>query len=135
MKQEKDRIIERRKYVRLSLDANVKCKIEGRIEGALEMVKCHNISPEGLCISSKKPLKIGMPISIEIAIKDDKPFSIRGEVIWVKEVPGDAAKKGQAEFRTGIKILDVGSDRNRFLLRLCDEMLGKLNQKYPKMKF
>lgn len=133
MEQREGRIIERRKYVRLTLDADVKCKIdEGRAEGEPETAKCNNISPEGLCITSKRHLKQGTPIHIEVAIKDEKPFAIKGEVVWVKEAQDDSGRTG---FKTGIKILEVGSDRNRFLLRLCDEMLGKLSRKYPKMKF
>ena len=131
----KKRIMERRKYIRLTLDENAKCKIEDPVKGKSEIAKCNNVSPEGLCITLKKSLKEGIPIHIEVAMKASEPFAIKGEVVWVKEMYDNVTKKGRGKFKVGIKILDIGDDKNRFLLRLCDEMVKKLSQKYPKIKF
>lgn len=135
MDSKKKRIIERRKYVRLALDANTKCSIEGHKEGKPEIVKCNNISPEGICITLKKLLKEGALVHVEIAMKDGEKYLLKGKVVWSKETYDNATKKGGGEFRTGIKILDISGDKNRFLLQLCDQMVSTLGQKYPKIKF
>jgi hypothetical protein len=134
MEPEKKRMIERRKFVRIDLDANTKCKIE-QTKGKLEIVRCSNISPEGLCITLNRFLERGTIINANVTMKGCAPVSIKGEVVWSNEVCDDKTKKGQGEFRTGIKVLDIKGDRNRFLLQLCDAMVKKLGKKYPKIKF
>lgn len=131
MGEDKRRIIEKRKYVRLPLAKDTSCKIVGHVEGTLEVLGCNDICPEGLGVTLNKSLKKGTVINIEIGMKARKPFSIKGEVVWVQEISG-GAKKGQPKFRTGVKIVDIRGDRDQFLLQLCDEMVKKLDSKLPK---
>jgi len=42
---------------------------------------------------------------------------------------------GAAKLEAGVKILEIhNDDENRFLLKLCDRMVGKLNKEYPYTK-
>ena len=130
MEQGNKRLIEKRKYIRLPFETRVRYKIEGQKQKNLEMAKSYNISPEGLCIILKKPIKKGAILNIEITIKELPPFAIKGEVLWVKDA--DNTK----ESMVGVKIMDIGNnERSRFLLELCDKMVNELGQKYPEVKF
>ncbi len=124
------RLIERRRYIRLPFETEVKYKIDGDKKGKLQIARSKNISPEGLCLVLKKDITKGMFLHIEITIKELPYFSIKGEVMWTK------GANNNAEVAAGIKILDIDKNkRDRFLLELCDKMVNELGQKYPEIKF
>jgi hypothetical protein len=131
MVDDKKRLIEKRKYIRLPFETEVKYKIGGDKSGALETAKSNNISPEGLCLTLKKPIRKKAKLDIEITIQELPPFSIKGEVMWAKNINADGKKT-----MAGIKILDISNDQEgRFLLELCDKMVNELGKKYPNIKF
>ncbi len=125
------RLIEKRKFIRLPFETEIKYKIDGDKKGTLETARSNNISPEGLCLTLQKPVKKGALLYVEITIKELPPFSIKGEVIWVKSVSAE-----EKEVVAGIKILHIGNnERGRFLLDICDKMVNELGKKYPDIKF
>ena len=126
--QKKQRIIERRKYIRLPFETKVKYKTDLSKGENLQTAKSSNISPEGMCIICGQPIERGTRLYIEITVSELPPCSLRGEVIWTK-------KKGDDNM-VGIKLLDIDKDeKTRFLLELCDKMVNELGQKYPNIKF
>ncbi len=130
MEQENKRLLEKRKYIRLPFETEVKYKIENSKDDMMYTAKSNNISAEGLCLTSKRHIEKGAILSIQVTIKELPPCSVTGEVMWVKNISGNE------ETMVGIKILDIGySDRNRFLLELCDKMVNELGRKYPDIKF
>ncbi|MDD5680075.1 MAG: PilZ domain-containing protein [Candidatus Omnitrophica bacterium] len=125
-------MIEKRKYARLNIDANVKYKIIGQRQKDAEFAKCDNMSPEGLCLifQNAANLKIGTKLDIEITIKDCKPFHLTGEIIWLEDI-NDNVQGDTGKVRVGVKISEIAEDdENRFLLHLCDRMVQRLNKDY-----
>ncbi len=131
MVEKNKRLLEKRKFIRLHFDTEVKYKIDGDKKGVLETATSNNISPEGLCLTLQKPVKKGTLLYVEITIKELPPFSIKGKVVWVKSVSTE--EKGVV---AGIKILDIdNNEKSRFLLDVCDKMVNELGKKYPDIKF
>lgn len=131
MVDDKKRLIEKRRYIRLPFETEVKYKIDGDKSGVLETAKSNNISPEGLCLTLKKPIRKGAKLYIEITIEELPPFSIKGDVMWAKNINAHGEKT-----MAGIKILDISNnEKGRFLLELCDKMVNELGKKYPNIKF
>ena len=130
-------MIERRKYARLNIEANVKYQIIGGKAKNSEAAKCNNISPEGLCLTFQdaRDIKTGTKLEIKLELKDSRPFTMIGEVIWVKN-PGAKSDKAKSETVAGVRISEIyDGDENRFLLQLCGRMVQKLNKNYPTIKF
>lgn len=130
-------MVERRKYARLNIEANVTYRIIGHKEKNRESAECGNISPEGLCLvfHNDGNIKNGAKLEIEIELKSGRPFTVIGEVIWTSVIKL-RDKKAARKFKAGIKILEIcNDDESRFLLQLCDRMVQKLNKEYPATKF
>jgi len=121
------RVIEKRRYIRLPFETEVKYRLADSKDERLETAKSSNISPEGLCLRFKKSVEKGALLHIEITLQELPAFSIKGEVVWANTKGNDTT--------AGIKILDINkNEKNRFLLELCDKMVNELGQKYPHIK-
>ena len=77
MKQENKRFMERRRYIRLPFETEVKYKLENSKDEMLYMAKSNNISAEGLCLTLKRHVEIGTILSIQVIIKELPPCSVR----------------------------------------------------------
>jgi len=131
MEKNKKRILERRKYVRIPFNGIIKYKEEGVEDAGMETAQCYNINPEGLCLGLKKSLKKGTRLYIEINSEGGLSCSLKGEVLWTAPAAGNGKNVS-----TGVKITNMSeSDKNQFLLELCDKMADKLGKQFPKMKF
>ncbi len=123
-------MIERRKYARLSINANVVYCVLGHKGRSKEPAECGNISPEGMCLifSKNHDIKEGTKLEIQIELPGSKAFTMIGEVVWMKILePKD--EKTDGKFKAGIKILEMyNNDENRFLLQLCDRMIQELKK-------
>ncbi|MBU4376990.1 MAG: PilZ domain-containing protein [Candidatus Omnitrophica bacterium] len=129
-------MIERRKYARLNIEASVTYRIIGHKDKSKEPAECNNISPEGLGLifQHNDNIKNGTKLEIVIGLKNSKPFTMIGEIIWVSGIEQKANKAGD-KLKAGIKILEIyNDDENRFLLQLCDRMVQKLNKECPTIK-
>ena len=130
MEKRDKRILERRRYIRLPFETDIKYKIEDEENAKLETAKSENISAEGLCLILDKPIKKGAILSIEVTIKELPSCHVKGEVMWVT-----STDKKDEKVRVGVKVLDLeNTDKARFLLELCDKMVNELGQKYPNIK-
>jgi Tfp pilus assembly protein PilZ len=62
-----------------------------------------NIGPEGLFVTTAKPLAVGKRISIEIQVAGEPPWSALGRIVWVRqEADGPQRPSGM-----GVKLIDV----------------------------
>ena len=126
--------MERRKYARLNnIEANATYRIIGEKAKSSKAARCDNINPEGLCLTFQDTLsvKAGTKLEITLEIKGNKPFTMMGEVIWVKS-PDPENGKERGRMIAGIKIAEIyNDDENRFLLQLCDRMVQKLSKDFP----
>lgn len=129
-------MIERRKYARLNVDANVRYRIIGGKTKNSESAECSNISPEGLCLTFQDAvnIKIGTRLEIELELKNSKLFTMIGEIIWVKNGKAGTGN-AKTKITAGVRISEIyNDDENRFLLQLCDRMVQKLNKDFPTAK-
>ncbi|MDP8259887.1 MAG: PilZ domain-containing protein [Candidatus Gygaella obscura] len=125
-------IIERRKFVRLDLDAKVDFQIK-EVEGEQVLSektqgRVKNISVEGVCFSAKTQLKPESKIELEVILPENKDkVKLKGEVAWSTPLESNGSEKGL--FDIGIKIHNIEkSDENKFLVYVCDKMTKQLNK-------
>lgn len=132
MKEHNDKgITERRKYLRFNAESKIDVKIrevsgEEKPSSAIEAIT-KNLSVEGIRFKSKKKLKPGAVVKLEITIPLYKsPLHLEGKVIWSKQLEDE---KDKDIFDTGVKLftLDKG-DENKFIAYVCDKMMGRLGK-------
>ena len=125
-----DRRLERRKFVRFDLDANVRYKIAGNanVNESLKG-KAKNVSGEGLCIASEKEIPRDRDIELDISLPGKKtPVRVHGQVVWTHRIKG-ADKNKTDHFESGIKIYTADKDDENTLLRFyCDRMVDNLSK-------
>ncbi len=123
--------IERRRFVRLDVEAKVNFRIK-EIDGEQVLSeriggKSKNISVEGICFSSQNQLKIGSKIELEVFLPGSEPVHMQGEVAWSSPVQPKMGSK--AAFDTGVKLLNIQkTDENKFLVYICNKMTERLNK-------
>lgn len=102
---------ERRKYVRLNTQAQIRYTVIGK-PGTIK-VTSKNVSAGGICAIVSEQLAEDTPLQLEIDIPDlNEPIHALGRVVWQKKV--EAAKnKSKTCFDTGIEFTGI-SDFDRF---------------------
>ena len=104
---------EARVYFRLTYDIKTKVKFqildrEGQDKTLSEkyLAICKNVSAEGLCFTSKRELKRGDFLHLEIYLPARKePIQMKGEVRWSQQLPSQP--KYEQKFNTGVKLITV----------------------------
>jgi c-di-GMP-binding flagellar brake protein YcgR len=108
---EKKPFKERRKYIRLKTNVEIRYTIIGK-PGEIEVFS-KNISAGGLCIIAEEALAADTPLQLEINIPDLKdPIRALGRVVWQKSF--ESTGKDQIKyFNTGVEFTGI-SDFDRF---------------------
>ena len=125
-------IEERRKYIRLEVDAKVDVSAEDNVQEASYggfSAAAKNICAEGICFTSDNQLRVGDVLKLKVLLEDDaEPFYLKGEVRWSNSV----LREGKTVFDTGLRILDIDSnDEQKFVGYVCSRMSREL-KKYLK---
>ena len=122
---------ERRKYVRLDIEAKVDFQVkEEKTEeptSAEASAISRNMSAEGICFRSERKLEPGKQLELEIHLASEpKPLHLGGEVRWSRLIQ---QKETKAVFDTGVKLYAIDKDdENRFMKYICDKMTERLSQ-------
>ncbi len=121
---------EKRKYVRLDVDAtvNICVKESAQKDALVAMLSAimKNVSTEGVCFTSEEKLSVGDIIELETCLSSEsEPLRLKGEVKWSTAVE----KEGKAFFDTGVKLLSIDkSDEHRFINFVCEKMTERLSR-------
>ncbi|GEM_PF-518221 len=81
---------ERRKFKRF--DAYISVRFKSAKSEQLVTTLTHDISRDGIKISTMEFLRVGAPIELELSIPDDpRPIYVSSEVMWAKKLRGEDA--------------------------------------------
>ena len=118
--------MERRRYPRFELKVDARYKVLD-LKELPSVSRTLNISAEGLCFESAKPLKPGSYVNLEISLGDKiEPVKLVGEIRWSSEIK--ASGKTEKKVLNGVKLVNMQkSDEGRFLKYYCDKMIEKLS--------
>ena len=124
------RRIERRKFIRFDLDANIKFKFLDKANVSENLNgKAKNLSAQGVCIVTEKEVPIDKDIELDISLPGKKdPVRVHGKAVWVQKIKG-AGKDKTGHFETGIEIYTVDKDDENTLLKYyCEQMVDNLSK-------
>lgn len=113
----RDRLIERRKYIRLKTPISVTYTVTET--GTVYSSVTKDLSAEGLRLESKsKDLKEGSILELKLEIYGaDNPVHAKGKVVWKKRI----SLEDNAPYDIGIELTKIEEDnKNTFLKFLCD---------------
>ena len=113
----RDRLVERRKYIRLKTPISVTCAVMET--GAVYNSVTKNISAEGLRLESKaRDLKEGSVLELKLEIcQASSPVHAKGKVVWKRQL----SLEDNAPYNIGIELTKIEEDnKNTFLKFLCD---------------
>ena len=95
---------ERRRFRRLAAPPRVTLGAEG----APAPLAVKNLSEGGLLVSLRQAVPVGSSVSLTIERGEAAPVGLRGEVVRVERVPGEA----EASFDVGVRFLDPAQARS-----------------------
>jgi len=79
---------ERRKFKRF--DAYISARFKGPKSDQLVTTLTHDISRDGIKVSTMEILKVGALLDLELSIPDDpRPIYVTTEVVWAKKLRGE----------------------------------------------
>jgi hypothetical protein len=113
----KDKLIERRRYIRLKTPIPLTYTIQG--SGNVYNSLTKDISADGLRFESKsKDLKESANIELKLDIYgSENPVHVKGKIIWKKQV----SLEDDAPYDVGVEFTVIEEDnKNTFLKFLCD---------------
>lgn len=113
----KDRLIERRRYIRLRTPIPLTYTVQG--SGTMYDSVTKDISADGLRFeTSSKDLKEGALIELKLLISGaNNPVHIKGKIIWKKHL----SLADNAPYDVGLEFTEIEEDnKNTFLKFLCD---------------
>ncbi len=113
----KDRLVERRKYIRLKVPVSVTYTAPNT--GVVHISVTKDISVDGLRLETKaKDIEKGAVLELKLDLYGgNSPVHAKGKVIWIKQLSleDDAARD------VGIELIEIEEDnKNTFLKFLCD---------------
>ena len=112
-----DKLIERRKYIRLKTPVPITYTISDT--GSMHKSVTKNISAEGLRFeTTAKDLKEGSIIEMKLELYGaNNPVHVSGKVVWKRQL----SLEDNAPYDVGIEFTDIEEDnKNTFLKFLCD---------------
>ena len=113
----KDRLIERRRYIRLKTPIVVTYTVSGA--GGIYNAVTKDISADGLRFQTpEKYIKEGDLVEMSMYIqKITSPVHAKGKIMWKKKL----SLEDSAPFDVGTELIDIEEDnKNTFLKFLCD---------------
>lgn len=122
--------VDRRKFIRFDLDANVKFRFfDSSDMGENIKGKAKNLSAEGVCISTEKEVPRDKDVQVDIRLPGKKKeVRVQGKVVWVKTIRSGTDRVGD-HYEAGIKLYTVDrEDENTLLKYYCEQMIDNLSQ-------
>lgn len=113
----KDRLVERRKYIRLKTPIPLAYVISN--SGSIHNSVTKDISADGLRFEVReKGLKEGMEIELKLDIYGShNPIHAKGKIMWQRQL----SLEDNAPYDVGIEFTEIEEDnKNTFLKFLCD---------------
>ena len=113
----KDKLVERRKYIRLKTPISLTYTIQG--SGNIYNAVTKDISADGLRFESEaKDLKGSVNIELKLEIYDaSNPVHANGRIIWKRRI----SLEDNAPYNVGVEFTEIEEDnKNTFLKFLCD---------------
>ncbi|MBN1872492.1 MAG: PilZ domain-containing protein [Candidatus Omnitrophica bacterium] len=126
----KYRRVDRRRFIRFDLDANVKFRFFNDMNSDESMKgKAKNLSAEGVCISTEKEIPRDKDVQVDIRLPGKKKeVRVQGKVVWVKTIHSGTKRVGD-HYEAGIKLYTVDKeDENTLLKYYCEQMVDNLSQ-------
>lgn len=112
----KDRLVERRKYIRLETPVSVTYTVPS--SGIVHSSVTKNMSADGLRLETKaKDVKEGSILELKLELSGaHSPVHAKGKVVWMKQL----SLEDDAPYDMGIELTEVEEDnKNTFLKFLC----------------
>jgi len=113
----KDKLIERRRYIRLKTPIPVTYTVAGT--GSIYSAVTKDISADGLRLESEaKDLNISSVVELKLEIYGaHNPVHAKGKIVWKKKL----SLEDNAPFDVGVEFIEIEEDnKNTFLKFLCD---------------
>src|SRR3989338_160665 len=113
----KDKLVERRKYIRLKTPISLTYTIQG--SGNIYNAVTKDISADGLRFESEaKGLKESVNIELKLEIYDaSNPVHAKGRIIWKRRI----SLEDNAPYNVRVEFTEIEEDnKNTFLKFLCD---------------
>lgn len=113
----KDRLIERRRYIRLKTPIPVTYTVPET--GSVYSAMTKDISADGLRLESDaKDIKVSQIIELKLEISQaHNPVHVKGKIVWKKRL----TLEDNAPYDLGIEFTEIEEDnKNTFLKFLCD---------------
>jgi c-di-GMP-binding flagellar brake protein YcgR len=113
----RDRLIERRKYIRLKIPVSV--TYVDLSTGIVHSSVTKDISADGLRLETKsRDIKEGSILELKLELYGaNNPVHAKGKVVWIKQL----SLEDDASCDVGIELIEVEEDnKNTFLKFLCD---------------
>ena len=106
--QDNDLIEERRKFIRLNINAQINYSvIADDVSARSASVK--DIGAGGICLLLDEQLKEGDILKFDVLLPDDPPvIQAKGKVIWIK--PFSIASEKKTRYDTGIEFIEISND-------------------------
>jgi len=125
--------IEKRKYIRFDIDAEVNFQVLDKNRVTLETASAlaKNLSIEGVCFISHKKLEPGRIIKLEIILPyQSRPLHLEGKIRWSHPIKN---QEGKERFEVGVKLLIVEkSDETKFIRYVYDKMEQDIDKNHPR---
>ena len=113
----KDRLVERRKYIRLKAPVSVTYTVPNT--GIVHSSVTKDMSADGLRLETKaRDIKKGSELELKLELYGAaNPVHAKGKVVWVKRL----SLEDDASYDMGIELTEIEEDnKNTFLKFLCD---------------
>jgi Tfp pilus assembly protein PilZ len=113
----KEKLVERRKYIRLDTPIEMACTIPA--SGIFYATVTKNLSAEGLRFEThEKNINVSDMVEIKLLIPNaPNPVHVKGKVLWKKKV----SLEDGSPFDVGVIFTEIEDDnKNTFLKFLCD---------------
>jgi len=112
-----ERLVERRRYIRLRIPVSVTYAVSG--DDRLHAATTKDISADGLRFETdNKNIRPDNPLELKLSISGaPNPVHVKGRVMWKKKL----SLEDDAPFDVGVEFVEIEDDnKNTFLKFLCD---------------
>ena len=122
------RKIERRRFIRFDLDANIKFRLLENMDDNIKG-KAKNLSAEGLCIVTDREIPRDKDVELDLYLPGKKrTVRVHGKVMWTQKIKGTDKNKAD-HFEAGIKLYMADKDDENTLLKYyCERMIDSLSE-------
>ena len=113
----RDRLVERRKYIRLKTPVSVTYTVPNT--GIVHSSVTKDISADGLRLETKAgDIEEGSALELKLELNGaNNPIHAKGKVVWIKQL----SLEDDAPWDVGIELTEIEEDnKNTFLKFLCD---------------